>query len=73
MCKFITIYNKVYISCTNIFLPLFSARWYNIHVATPSLANQKGGEARMEMFVTLLLTIVGGVIVGRINKWLDGE
>ena len=43
-------------------------RWYNIHVATPGLASQKGGDARMEMFVTLVLTIVGGVIVGRINK-----
>ena len=46
---------------------------YNILVATLYLANQKGGDAKVEMFVTLFLTIVGGVIVGRINKWLDGE
>ena len=38
----------------------------------PAWQTGKGG-VRMEMFITLFLTIVGGVIVGRINKWLDGE
>ncbi|MBQ5696426.1 MAG: hypothetical protein IIV48_07225, partial [Clostridium sp.] len=38
----------------------------------PAWQTGKGG-VRMEMFITLFLTIVGGVIVGRINKWLDGK
>jgi len=64
---------KGYFSFNNILFTNKRGRWYNIHVVASCLANQKGGDARMEMFVTLLLTIVGGVIVGRINKWLDGE
>ena len=70
---FISICIAGYIFINNFFIPFKGAVWYNITVAAPILAIQEGGDVRMEILATLILPIVVGVIVGRINKWLDGK
>jgi len=48
-------------------------KFFAINKNTPSLANRKGGEVKVDILAAFVLSIVAGVIANCISKRLDEE